>query len=224
MTEVRARRRSQRNKKIAVLAATGLIVASGATITSMAAWTDTEWVYGGAALEDGVSTSTFEVNQNVTASATTGWTNDLASPGGKIDFSIAAQNLYPETPVYGFVQLRTIEESLAGDLTLNAPTLQAGGSTALFSALTYGARIVANPAACNETGYGASTQGIVASGSSTSTGSAVNAFELTAGSVGTPGTAKTVCFQLVLPAQTTDALQGLTAQPVWNFTAESKLP
>ena len=213
-------RKAKRNQKIAVLAATGLIVASGATITSLAAWSDTEWVFGGAGTEDLVTTSIFEVNQNVTADPVTGWTNDLAQPGGKINFSIAAQNLYPEVPVYGYVRLRTTIDSLAGDLTLNAPELEAG-SQLLFDELTYGAKIVPNVAACNAAGFAGGIN-VVDSGTDTATGSAVDVFELTAGSA-TPGAEKVVCFELLLPAQTTGALQGLGAQPTWSFTAESKL-
>lgn len=216
--------RSRRNKKIAALAAMGLIVATGATITSMAAWTDTEWVYGGAATEDGVSASTFEVNQNVTAAASTGWTNDLASPGGKVDFSIAAQNLNPGDPVYGYVRLRTVVESLPGDLTLNPATLGAGGSAPLFAALRYGARIVPTPADCTSVGFGASTTTVVAPDTALTTGSAVDAFSLVGGTATLPGAEKVVCFQLVLPEPASDTLQGATAQPIWNFTAESTLP
>jgi len=219
-----AQARSRRSKKIAALAAMGLVVASGATITSMAAWTDTEWVFGGAATEDGVSASTFEVNQNVTAAASTGWTNDLASPGGKIDFSIAAQNLNPGDPVYGYVRLRTVTESLPGDLTLNPATLGAGGSAPLFAALRYGARIVPTPADCTSAGFGASATTVVAPNTALSTGSAVDAFSLAGGSATLPGAEKVVCFQLVLPEPASDALQGATAQPIWNFTAESTLP
>jgi hypothetical protein len=181
-------------------------------------------VFGGAATEDGVSASTFEVNQNVTASATTGWTNDLASPGGKIDFSIAAQNLNPGDPVYGYVRLRTVTESLPGDLTLNPATLGAGGSQDLFDALVYGARIVGSPAACTPAGFAASTTTVVAPNTPLATGSAVDAFSLVGGSATLPGAEKVVCFQLVLPEPADDDLQGDTAQPIWNFTAESTLP
>ena len=212
--------RSTRNKKIAVLAAAGLIVASGATISSLAAWTDTEWVYGGADTADSVTTSTFEINQNVTT-GTTGWTNDLASPGGKVDFSIAAQNLVPGQPVYGYVRLRTPINSLAGDLTLNAPAMGAGGDTGLFTALRYGARIVGSPAACTDAGFTASTTTVVAPNSAMTVSSTVNNFELLAGSA-VPGAEKTVCFKLVLPSPAADALQGKSAQPIWNFTGESK--
>ena len=219
------RRTAKRNQKIAVLAATGLIVASGATITSLAAWSDTEWVFGGAGTQNSVSASVFEVNQNVTADLTdTNWTNDLASPGGRIDFSIAAQSLYPEVPVYGYVRLRTTVKSLAGDLTLNAPALAPGGDADLFAALQYGAKIVSSPAACTSAGYAvAGNPVVVASGTATSVGSADGAFELAAGTATLPGAEKVVCFELVLPAQLTDALQGKIAQPIWNFTAESKL-
>jgi len=221
MTARGAQTRSRKNQKIAAIAATGLIVAAGATISSLAAWTDTEWVFGGAATENGVSTSVFEVNQNVTTGAT--WTNDLASPGGKIDFSIVAQDLMPGEPVYGFVRLRTIENSLPGVLTLNAPVMGAGGSAPLFSALTYGAKIVPSTAACSDAGFTASTTVVVSPGSATSVGSAVDVFDLEGGTAA-PGPEKVVCFQLLLPSPASDTLQGLTAQPIWNFTAESTLP
>src|SRR5580693_8056981 len=93
------------NQKTVALAAAGLVLLSGATVTSLAAWTDTEWVNGGVGTVPSVASSQFDVQQNVTGDSTS-WTTNLASPGGTVNFGAAAATLTPGTTVYGFVRLR----------------------------------------------------------------------------------------------------------------------
>ena len=67
--QIQNRRRFDRRKVMAVAAA-GLVLGVGASVT-LAAWTDTEWVFGGnGAGGPGVGTSTFEVQQSTLTRAT----------------------------------------------------------------------------------------------------------------------------------------------------------
>lgn len=215
-----------RRKKATAFAAAGVVLVAGATVTSLAAWTDTEWIFGGANGTPAVGTSSFEVEQNVTADTTNPalWVNEEEAPGGQIDFSTKASALTPGDTVYAFVRLRTEAESDAGELTLNGATPGEGSSEPLFAALTYQAAVVPDSAACNEAGLAAATEGLVAAGSSLTTGSDTTTFRLDANgaNLGAAGE-KTVCFALTLPKThaSGEALQGLSATPVWNFTAES---
>src|ERR1700761_1226475 len=106
------------NQKVVALAAAGLVLLSGATVTSLAAWTDTEWVNGGVATLPGVASSKFDVEQNVTTDATNNWTTDQASPGGTVDFGALAAKLTPGDSVVGFVRLRVVIGSAPGTIQL----------------------------------------------------------------------------------------------------------
>ena len=217
---------ARKRQKIAAFSAAGIVLIAGATVSSFAAWTDTEWVYGGADTEPNVTTSIFEVNQNTTALTTAAsWVNEETSPGGKVDFGMDATALVPDEPVYGYVRLRTTVESLPGSVTLSAAT-QGAGEPDLFAALRYGARIVASPADCTAAGFAAATApdaSLVAPGSLMSTAGA-DAFPLDGGTLTVPGAEKTICFELELPAPADDALQGDGAQAVWSFTSISVTP
>jgi predicted ribosomally synthesized peptide with SipW-like signal peptide len=124
------------NQKVVALAAAGLVLLSGATVTSLAAWTDTEWVNGGVETLPGLGTSTFDVQQNVTTDSTS-WASQETSPGGVVDFGSTASALTPGTSVYGFVRLRTVTNSLGGTLTLLHETSVTGSP--FLTALRYGA-------------------------------------------------------------------------------------
>jgi hypothetical protein len=214
-------------KKIVALSAAGLVLVAGATVTSLAAWTDTEWIFGGADGTPGVGTSAFEVQQNVTldtgvpAADAANWVDAETSPGQQIDFGVDAAALTPGDTVYAFVRLRTEAGSDAGELVLNPAVLGTGTSQVLFDALDYEARIITAPAGCDATafaGAGAGTS-LVPAGSPLVT-AGTTPFDLAADAT----EEKTVCIALTLPADGTvsDALQGLGATPVWNFTAISQ--
>jgi predicted ribosomally synthesized peptide with SipW-like signal peptide len=209
------------NQKVVALAAAGLVLLSGATVTSLAAWTDTEWVNGGVATLPGVTASKFDVEQNVTTSAGSNWTTNLSAPGGTVDFGAQAADLTPGTTVYGFVRLRTVIGSIGGTLQLvHGPST---GSLAFLAALTYGAWLVSNPAACNSTQYDTGTAvQLVTDNSAIATDSpAPSAFPVAAGTATLPGAEQTVCFKLNFPASASSALEGASADPVWQFNATS---
>ncbi|HEX4058467.1 MAG TPA: hypothetical protein VHX87_09150 [Galbitalea sp.] len=209
------------NQKVVALAAAGLVLLSGATVTSLAAWTDTEWVNGGVSTLPSVSSSTFDVEQNVTNSATANWTNSLASPGGVVDFGSEAAALTPGTSVVGFARLRTVVNSLGGTLTL-VHGASAGG--AFLAALRYGAWLHPDASTCTSTNYdGAGFTQLVPDGSVVGTDSTVP-FTLAASAGGNPGAEQTVCFRLTFPPlgdPTDKSLQGQTADPIWQFNAIS---
>lgn len=216
-----------RQKKATAFAAAGLVLVAGATVTSLAAWTDTEWIFGGANGSPAIGTSSFEVEQNVTADTTNPdlWVNQEDAPGGQINFSAKASSLTPGDTVYAFVRLRTEAKSAAGELTLNPAVPGDGSSKPLFDALTYQAAVVVDSASCNETGLATPIQSLVATGRALTTGSGETTFTLDAdgATLGAAGE-KTICFALTLPKThaSGEALQGLSATPVWNFTAESR--
>lgn len=217
ISEVRATRRN----KIMAIAAAGTVLAAGIGITSLAAWTDTEWVNGGFNGTPGVGTSAFEIEQNVTT-GTTGWTNDLASPGGVVDFSALAQQLTPGDTVYGFVRLRATPDSVAGTENLVSDT---AALTGLAQYLSYGA-VVLDPAdgsSCTATTFGRGTATVLTAAGSALTASGGTSFVMAAGGGGTtPGVERTICFQLALPATgVPDTAQGLTFSPIWHFAAQS---
>lgn len=222
-------------KKVVALSAAGLVLVAGATVTSLAAWTDTEWIFGGAGPGDaGVGTSEFEVQQNVTLDRpapvtpeenAANWVDRETSPGQQIEFGVDANSLTPGDTVYAFVRLRTVAGSDAGQLVLNAAVPQSAADEVLFDALDYEARVGALPEDCDATGFAGSTTSLVPAGSSLTTAGATP-FDLVADGANVANGAgeATVCFALTLPANepNIDDLQGLSATPIWNFTAISQ--
>ena len=121
-THTSDRKRSVRGKIMAILAG-GAIIGLGTTAT-LAAWTDTEWVFGGNAAGNGpgLGTSNFEVEQNVTASPynVDGFLQNETNPGQALTFGLDALSLELGQSVYAPVALRTVAGSGAGALTLQA--------------------------------------------------------------------------------------------------------
>lgn len=211
---------NSKKKKAVALSAAGVVLVAGATVTSLAAWTDTEWIWGGGEGATGVGTSAFNVQQNVTTGDAAGsWVDAETSPGQQINFGVDANSLTPGDTVYAFVRLQTESDSDAGELSLNAAV--AGGTTGqtLFAALNYEARILASAADCNSADFAGTGTTLVPAGSPLTTAGSTE-FAL----AGNAAQEQTVCFALTLPAAeaSNQSLQGLTATPIWNFTAISQ--
>lgn len=220
-TRIAARRAATRNKVLA-LGAAGVVLAGGVTVGSLAAWTDIEWIAGGAGSVDSIGASTFEVEQFALGDEDWGDYEDGDEPN-RVDFSAQAAALTPGDTVYGFVQLRTAEKSLGGTLSLVSDTDVVDET--LSAALTYGAVLVDGPDSCDTAGFAAgSTEGsqILAAGSALDADGAVS-FSLDAATESAPGTAKTLCFAIHFPIgfAADDSLQGDTVSPVWYFDAIS---
>jgi predicted ribosomally synthesized peptide with SipW-like signal peptide len=218
---VRSRARRPQGRLRAVLAGAG-VLGIGAAVT-LAAWTDTEWIFGGTD-RDGtaIGTTVFEVEQNVFDGA--GFANrETAPPGGtagRLNFTVQAASLSPGAVVYAPMQLRAAPGSVGGTAVLNAGAAGAGSDGALFGALVYQARTGVPQAGCNAAGITGGTALVAAGSPLTTAGS--TAVTLPPGTGGDAGTPVDVCFQLTMPASaTSSALQGKTVTPVWSFTATS---
>lgn len=218
----RVRSRRSRGRLRAVLAGAG-VLGVGAAVT-LAAWTDTEWIFGGTDTDAPIGTSRFEVEQNVYDA--TGFTNrETFSSGGaagKLNFTVAAASLSPGATVYAPMQLRTTPGSGGGTVVLNGAQQGTGTSAALFTALQYQAKTGVAQSACNATGMAGGTV-LTPASSPLSTGGSASFAIGAAPDASTPGTPVDVCFAITMPAGATDqALQGLAVVPVWSFVSTSQ--
>lgn len=221
-------RRTRRNRVFA-LAAGGVLVIGGAGYT-LASWTDTEWVFGGnGSGGPGVGTSGFAVEQNVTAPfAAAGFTSDDTNPGQALRFTVDALALSPGTATYAPVALRTTDDSIAGDVALQAAVPASGVTVAdaddvLWNALQVRvAATTSTTAPCDATAF-ATPANVIADGPLATTSATADRPLAAAG-----GSTQVYCFEVSLPSSPTlpagtpvDALQGRTAAPAWQFAAES---
>jgi predicted ribosomally synthesized peptide with SipW-like signal peptide len=234
---------SKRQKTMAVLAA-GLVLGLGATMT-LAVWNDSEWVTGGAdtngdgiADTPGIGTSTFEVNQNTTSPYDAdGWIDAEVAPGGALDFSIDALSIAPGGVVYAPVSLTTTDASVAAanialsaaiPATLTTPTNDTDGL--LFAALDLRVVVATSaeadtPAACDATAFDGDSVYIVGGAAAfpalgtagTNPVAPAPAIDLAASSADKLD----YCFEVTLPADAPDTLQGRTVAPAWQFIADS---
>lgn len=204
---------ASRAQKIAAVAAAGVVLLGGATITSLAAWTDNEYVVGGFDDQPGIGTSTFEVEQNTIEPAAWAQHEEVVGPYGVVDFGLGALSLSPGASVAGWVQLRTtVDTDVDGTVTLEGAFDDDNSSPELFAALTYGAAIVATPADCDVDLVFTEGNTIAAQGSALSADGA-NTFDIIAAA----HPIVNICFVVTMDDDAPDTLQGETTSPVWNF-------
>jgi hypothetical protein len=219
MTGIRTRRAAARRRKFVAIAAAGTVLLSGATVTSLAAWLDEEWVTAGVDGDPGVLASEFEIEQSVATDVGTWANRESAGAAGVVDFDDIAAALTPGDVAYGWVSVRAAADSLGGDVTLVSDyTL---GDSPLGDALRYGARLHPDDTTCTAAAFAGIGTELVAGGSALTAGSGATTFALAAGSGGAAGTPLTVCFRLELPAGASDTLMGETADVTWFFDAIS---
>lgn len=220
---------TQRTKTMAFLSG-GLVLGLGITAT-LAAWTDTEWVFGGNAdgSGPGVGTGTFEVEQNVSVPFDPAAFGQFeTNPGQDLAFAPGALTLSPGTSVYAPVALRTIDGSVGAALTLqDAVPAEGAGLEAedpdglLLAALTLRVAVSATATTCDAAAFTTGT--IIASGSlDAAQGTAAQALAADSGST------QYYCFEVTLPAApvlpagaTVDVLQGRAVTPAWEFIGTS---
>ena len=222
------RKRSVRGKIMAILAG-GAIIGLGTTAT-LAAWTDTEWVFGGNAAGDGpgLGTSNFEVEQDVSAGARP-FVQDETNPGQALTFGLDALSLELGQSVYAPVALRTVAGSGAGDLTLQ-PAVPADATVittndtnnVLWNALQVRVWASATSFTCT-TAPDAATATLVTDGP-------LNAppVSTTQSLAANTGNTMYYCFEVTLPTPVTpqeiadaELLQGRGIAPAWEFSAVS---
>lgn len=225
-----------RRKKVLALLAGGLVLGIGATAT-LAAWTDSEWVFGGNETGNGpgIGTSSFEVEQNVTApysAAGASFLQDETNPGQDMLFGIAALSLTPGDSVYAPVALRTVAGSIGGTVLLSAavaadetafvtPSADANGY--LLGALTLRVAVVEDTVTtCDATAFGVGADIIVTGALATAAATVPQSLTAESGNV------QHYCFEVTLPTVPTlpvgvvvNDLQGLSIAPAWEFAATS---
>jgi len=220
--------RGSSRRKIFALTAGAAVLGLGVTAT-LAAWTDTEWVFGGDGTGGpGIGTSSFEVQQNTDPAFAAGaWTDEESNPGGEMTFSLGALALSPGDATYAAVALRTAPTSIAGEVLLNAAVDAAGiaandADDLLFDALSLRVVTATAPFTCDATAFGGANTTVASGALATAAGSVAQPLTAAAGSV------QYYCFEVSLPDPLTpaagfdlDDYMGLTVAPAWEFTAES---
>lgn len=223
-----------RQRKRKALAIIGALSGAGlASLATLAAWNDNEWVFGGAGPgggePPGVGTSTFNVVQNAwegTAPAAAAIVDDFESnPGDALVFNVVPNEMSPGTTIYAPVALRSDDDSIAGTLTLQ-PAVAAVGQTpvdaggALWDELRYSVRVTdsqATAANCTPTGFASAGTAIVTD-QALSAAITPGAQSLTADG----GNVQYYCFAVTLPdTPAAQDLQGRVVFPAWRFAATS---
>lgn len=233
--------RSRRTRKIAALAAGALVIGLGATYT-LASWTDSEWVFGGASGTGGdpdtpgVGTGVFEVQQNTSSpfsADAANWADREANPGGGLTFTAGALSLSPGDTVYAPVALRTTAASTASASVTLQPAVAAAAITPtdangdLWKSLqisVYTATAAAPPAACSAAGIASGWTQILNGQPLATVAGASQTLQAAAGST------QHYCFAVHLPtalpggvvATSIDQLQGRTVAPAWEFRSVSQ--
>lgn len=217
---------STKTRKIAAISAGALVVGLGAAYT-LASWTDSEWVWGGADNAPNIGTSMFNVQQNTTRDLDVAeWTDEQENPGGELLFTAGSLSLVPNDTIYAPVSLRTVTDSIAGSVQLQ-PAVAADGITVqdqddlLWDAVELAVWVApgdGNTApACDDTfAAGEWTQlvdGTLADGATVPQDLQGNAQD-----------AQNYCFAITLPADEAgnQDLQGRTIAPAWEFAAVSE--
>ncbi|SDO91754.1 SipW-cognate class signal peptide [Microbacterium sp. ru370.1] len=218
-------------RRIFAVAAGGAALGVGVAAT-LAAWTDTEWVFGGnGAGGPGVGTSTFAIEQNTDPGFDpAAWTDEPANPGGEMVFSatgLLGTELAPGDSVYAAVALRTKTASIAGDVELQAAVPAAGiagddTGDLLFDALDVRVATSAIAFSCDASAFGGATT-IIADGPLATTGASV-----TQALAEASGSTQYYCFEVTLPdpiplagGTTPEDYMGRAIAPAWEFVATS---
>jgi predicted ribosomally synthesized peptide with SipW-like signal peptide len=220
-------RRVNRGKIMAILAG-GAILGLGSTAT-LAAWTDTEWVFAGSDNDAGVGTSLFEVEQNVvTPFDTNGFVQDETNPGQALTFGLNPLMLTPGDSIYAPVALRTVADSVAGHITLKSAEPATGVAVvdadgALWDYLTVKVWVSETVFDCNASIVTSAAIVQIADGALGTTGGTPTQTLSAAGA-----NTQYYCFSITLPepinadaAPAVAALQGRTVAPAWEFSAVS---
>lgn len=225
----------KRHKIMAVIAG-GAVLGVGGTLT-LAAWLDTEWVFGGTdGGGPGIGTSTFDVVQDASDpfdAASPTWASFPDNPGDNLSFGTGALSMAPGEAIYAPVALTTTADSIAGTLTLGAAVPATGVATddagqllwdfleveAAYTVLPSGQQ----PPVCDAANFGDFTALAM-----TGTGLGATPAAVTVGLDAEGDNVAHYCFSITLPATLPGGagfelndLQGRTVAPAWEFTAES---
>lgn len=218
-----------RGQKFAAIAAALTVIGLGA-VTTLASWTDSEWVFGGLNGDPdlpGVGTSMFNVEQNTDPDIEPNqWADEDTNPGGGLSFSPGALALTPGDSIYAPVALRAAAGSVDGTVLLQKAVAAAGVTVsdqdhALWEAVQQRVAASETPFTCDSDAFSGSPT-VIASGALGTAQEAGSGQSLPAGATDNdPGAPQYYCFELTLPSGSPDTLQGRTIAPAWEFAATS---
>lgn len=226
-------KKDRRGRKVVALAAVAAVLGAG-VYTTLASWNDNEWVVAGLFGDDGppdLGTSTFNVQQNreQAPDSSSPFTDHATNAdAGQLVFGTTFTSLSPGTVKYAPVALRTTADSLAGNVTLQAPVPSAAHTAndtddLLWGALTYSVRTTTTPTACDDSTWATFGTDVALDVPLTAPLTApTQSLAAAAGSI------QYYCFAVTLPENPTlpggaviNDLQGRAVHPAWNFASES---
>lgn len=219
MNGIGTRRARARRRKAIAIAAAGAVLLTGATVTSLAAWLDEEWVTAGVDGVSGIASSRFEIEQLVDGVGEDWENHETQGQSSVVSFDTAASRLSPGASTVGWVQLRAAADSVAGTVTLQPASASLTGT--LAPALRYSAYLHDDLSTCTDGTPATGASATLVSNQALNVGSGSTTFTLPAGTGGAAGAADTVCFVITLPSGAADSLQGQTASVGWYFSSVS---
>lgn len=183
----------------------------GATVT-LASWNDSEYA------STTLTSSVFTTESSVNGAA---YAENGVSPGPVVTF--AGAGFAPGTVQYLPVLVRTRAASIAGTVALQPPVVSGADAATLGAAFVY--RVVRSTT-CNSAAFTTGTPSFVVGAAATyrpfTAGQETGVSNpLAAATAGAPGASTGFCFELTLPANAANTLQGKSATATWQFLATS---
>ncbi|GAA3070693.1 MULTISPECIES: SipW-dependent-type signal peptide-containing protein [Actinomycetes] len=193
-------RRGQLSRRIRALAASGLVLGVGASVT-LASWNDSEFAGGTVSaghftLEGSTDGSTFR-------------TTDAEDPH-QLSFTVAS-GLTPGQRTYALFSVRTAAGSAGGTVQLQGDD---GNTGTLANAMTYGVRTISGTT-CNAASFDAGT--VVVSRGTALTGDAADSQTVAADQ----GSEVHYCLELTLSSTAPNQVQGTSTTPLWRAVGTS---
>lgn len=210
---------SNRKRKVRALLAGGLVLGIGAAVT-LAAWSDN--VFANAEFASGEEPWNLQGNFAI---GTPEWTPEYdESPGGALDFPVTLEdNMTPGDVVRAPLGLRLEPgQDLGASITLTGPEIPAPvlpATTTFANELRYTVYSGVSATDCVAGNLGSTT--VVAPNSPLSAGTTAP-IVIPSGTAADLGTPVELCFEVTLPAGTTNAVSGQsTGELVWDFAGTS---
>lgn len=204
------RRRTSRNlrsRKVRAVLASGLVLGVGATIT-LAAWNDSEYAQG--SLEAG----TFAIMGSVDGENF----DEMEPEAHRLNFTAAADQMYPGAQTYASFSVRTRAGSMAG-LVHVTPAMDEQNILGLGEYLSYGIREIPS-ADCTSESFENATEPenqVAPQGTRLTSDIEDQGRFLAANSQSTVN----YCVELSLDAETPNDMQGEQSTPQWEFQGTS---
>ena len=195
-------------RRVRAVLAGALVLGVGSAAT-LAAWTDRE--YGQATF----TTRRFDTESSVNGG--TSWADNTVSPGATFTFDATAMS--PSSVKYAQILIRTKTGSLAGTLQVAGASITPAGTdeaTVLGAALRY--RVIVSTATC---AAGLFTSGAIYVVGSFAAPVALGTTGLSTSVTANGGSNTGLCFEVSLPSNAANTLQGKTSTAIWNIVATS---